>query len=391
MAFASAGCIVDAVCPPRHPLTKTRALGVVHTYRGLSPLKSYARAIALTKPDLIVPCDDLATAHLHDIYRDALALGKEGKPVCELIQRSLGSPANFPVVFSRTAFITFAQEEGVRVPKTEVISNIEELRGWVSRIGFPFVLKANGTSGGDGVRVVRTLDEAERALGTLQAPPLLARAVKRAVVDRDMTLVWQSISRHRYTVNAQSFVPGRDATSLIASWNGNVLASLHFEVLNKRNSAGPACVVRMIENADMLAAVTKMAKRLNLSGLHGFDFLLESDSEHAFLIEINPRSTQIGHLTLGSGRDLPAALVAAVSGKAIREAPMVTEKGTIALFPQEWKRDPQSPFLKSSYHDVPWDEPELVRACVRGRQNLTALYSRREQIRTLSAARLPSL
>jgi hypothetical protein len=391
MAFASAGCTVDAVCPPRHPLTKTRALRVVHTYHGLFPLKSFARAIAQTKPDLIVPSDDLATAHLHDLYRVALARGDEGKPLCDLIERSLGSPANFPVVFSRTTFMTLAQEEGIRVPKTEVISNTEELRGWASLIGFPFVLKANGTSGGYGVRVVRSLEDAERALGKLQAPPLLARALKQAVIDRDLTLVWPSISRHRYTVNAQSFVRGLDATSLIASWKGTVLASLHFEVLNKRNSAGPACVVRMIENADMSAAVTKMAKRLNLSGLHGFDFLLESDTERAFLIEINPRATQVGHLTLGPRRDLSAALVAAVSGNVIRDAPKVTEKDTIALFPQEWKRDPQSAFLQSSYHDVPWEEPELVRACVRGRQNLIELYSHREQIRTLSAARLPSL
>jgi hypothetical protein len=390
MAFAK-GCAVDAVCPPRHPLTKTHALGVVHTYHGLTPLRSFARAIALTKPDLIVPCDDLAAAHLHDLYRSALARGNEGKPVRDLIERSLGSPASFPVVFSRTAFITLAQEEGIRVPHTEVISNLEELRGWASRIGFPFVLKANGTSGGDGVRVVRDLEDAQRALGMLQAPPILARAAKRAVVDRDMTLVWPSITRHRYTVNAQSFVPGRDATSLIACWNGSVLASLHFEVLHKRNSSGPACVVRVIENADMSTAVTKMAKRLNLSGLHGFDFLLESDTERAFLIEINPRATQVGHLTLGAGRDLPAALVAAASGEVVREAPKVTENDTIALFPQEWKRDPQSTFLKSGYHDVPWEEPELVRACVRGRENLSALYSHREQIRTLSADRLPSL
>ena len=30
-------------------------------------------------------------------------------------------------------------------------------------------------------------------------------------------------------------------------------------------------------------------------------------------------------------------------------------------------RDPASPFLTSGYHDVPWEEPELLRACLRKR------------------------
>jgi hypothetical protein len=30
------------------------------------------------------------------------------------------------------------------------------------------------------------------------------------------------------------------------------------------------------------------------------------------------------------------------------------------MFPQEWKRDPDSPYLVSAFHDVPFDEPELA-------------------------------
>jgi len=140
----------------------------------------------------------------------------------------------------------------------------------------------------------------------------------------------------------------------------------------------------------MFAAIKKIAKRLNLSGLHGFDFLIESETGSAVLIEINPRATQVGHLSLGPGRDLPAALVAAITGETIREAPPLTDNDTIALFPQEWKRNPESSFLRAGYHDVPWEEPDLVRACVRGRQNVIELYSHRERIRAFSTVRLPN-
>jgi biotin carboxylase len=258
-------------------------------------------------------------------------------------------------------------------------------------MGLPTVLKANGTSGGEGVRVVHTIEEAYRAWRELQAPPLFARAAKRALIDQDKTLIWPSVLRRRSVVNAQEFVPGREATSAVACWRGTVLACLHFEVLQKRDSAGPSSVLRLIENPEMSAAAEKMVRRLDLSGLHGFDFMLEAQTGNAHLIEINPRATQVGHLTLGPGRDLPAALYAAVTGEDLHPAPRLTENETIALFPQEWMRDPDSAFLQSSYHDVPWDEPELLRACARIRKKQGAGHSRPKPVQSLSAVRLPRL
>ena len=61
--------------------------------------------------------------------------------------------------------------------------------------------------------------------------------------------------------------------------------------------------------------------------------MLEAHTGNAHLIEINPRATQVGHLALGPGRDLPAALYAALSGICPPAAPKVTENDTIALFP----------------------------------------------------------
>jgi len=391
MALASAGCTVDAVCPSRHSLGKMSVVRQIHPYRGLMPLHSFADAIAATNPDLIVPGDDLATTHLHRLHAREKLRGNGGQTICELIERSLGTAESFPVVYARAAFMEVAREEGIRAPKTEVIANLQDLRNSVVRVGFPMVLKADGTSGGEGVRVVQTMDEAERAFRALQAPPLLARAAKRAFMDRDKTLVWPSLLRHRSIVNAQAFVAGREATSTVACWKGNVLASLHFEVVNKRDAAGPSSVLRAIENAEMLTAAVKMVRRLQLSGIHGFDFMLESHTGNAYLIEINPRSTQVGHLPLGPGRDLPAALYSVLSGDPLRAAPQVTEKDTITLFPQEWLRDPASPFLTSGYHDVPWEEPELLRACIRKRWKQKIRSSKKVAVQALSTVGLPRL
>jgi len=375
MALTKAGCTVTAVCPLSHPLAKTRAAQRIYIYNGFAPLKTLGDAVAATEPDFILPCDDLATQQLYDLYSKSRKQGKIGESICALIEHSLGSPECLPTVYARTAFMETAAAEGIRVPSTSVILNAGELEKCVGRMGLPLVLKADGTSGGLGVRVAHGIKEAERAFRALHAPPLLARVIKRAVLDRDYALLQPWLLRRQPVVNAQAFVAGHEATSAMVCWKGTVLASLHFEVLSKAHAAGHATVLRLIENAEMAGATEKIARRLNLSGVHGFDFILEAGTGNAYLIEMNPRATQIGHLTLGPGRDLPAALYAALSGDTLQSAPKLTENDTIALFPHEWLRNPQSSFLQSGYHDVPWDEPELVRACIAARTKRHRWYS----------------
>ena len=79
---------------------------------------------------------------------------------------------------------------------------------------------------------------------------------------------------------------------------------------------------------------------------------------------MNARATQICHMQLGTDRDLLAPLRAVLSGEAPRQTVPVTEGDVIALFPQEWLRDSTSKFLSTGYHDVPWDEPALLRECL---------------------------
>lgn len=388
VAFSHAGYSVEAVCPPGHPLGKTSVIDRTHPYDGLAPLASFADAIAATKPDLVVPGDDLAARHLHDIHSRERLRGKSQGWMSALIERSLGTPESFPLVFARTALMDVAHAEGVRVPRTRVVADASDLRTCMEEMGLPMVLKADGTSGGEGVRIVHTVEEAERALRVLQAPPLLARAGKRALIDRDRTLIWPSLLRRRFVVNAQESVSGREATSAIACWRGNVLAGLHFKVLSKRQTAGPATVLRLIDNPEMADAAEKMVRRLNLSGIIGLDFMLQESTGNAYLIEMNPRATQVGHLTLGPGRDIPATLYAAVSGQTVREGPKLTDNEVITLFPHEWTRNPASAFLRSGYHDIPWEEPELIRACLRSRQGRTGWYSFQKWFHALSPIRI---
>lgn len=387
-ALANAGFNVDAVCPSRHPLAKVTTIGKLYPYRGLTPHLSFVTAIRASNPDLIIPADDTAVRHLFSMYRESENNPQASIAFRELIERSIGSHESFPIMQSRSALISLARKEGIRAPMSEVIPDVGHLEAWICRVGFPTFLKANGTSSGEGVRPARTWKQAKQAFRALQAPPILARAAKRALLDDDTELVRPYLRRQRSTVNAQAYVAGTDATSLIVCWDGKVLAGLHFEVLEKQYTNGPASVMRLIDNAEMTSAAEKLCRRLNLSGFHGFDFIIEEGTGHAHLIEMNPRTTQVGHLTLGFGRDLPAELFAAVTQQTVREAQCVTDKTTIALFPQEWNRDSHSPFLESAYHDVPWEEPDLIRACVRKTVDFKR-HAQRTKSRVFSAARQP--
>jgi len=316
---------------------------------------------------------------LHKLYQRERSNRRTGAEVCALIERSLGNPQSFPVLFERTQFIKLAQREGICAPRTEVVRSLDDLTTFSAYSGFPLVLKADGTSGGRGVRIVHSPEEARRAFRELAAPPTLAVSGKRALVNRDLSAFRRCLLRRESVVNAQAAVEGVEATSAIACWNGKVLASLNFQVIQKAQALGHATVVRVIENREMSNAAERVVRRLCLSGLLGLDFILERELDKAQLIEINPRATQVGHLTFGPERDLPAALYAAVSGESIKPAPLATRNETIALFPQEWIRDADSPFFRSGHHDVPWQEPDLVRACVLSRRKQTAWYSKQSE------------
>jgi hypothetical protein len=321
-------------------------------------------AIAITKPALIVPTDDVAAFLLHRIYQIERANGEAGAAICALIARSLGSAEGYSLVQQRGKVMELATSLGIRVPRTAIVSNGEELEQWLAGSEFPVVLKADGTWGGVGVRAVQSIEQAKKALKELQVAPLASRSRYRRILRRIKRVFSRALRHHHTTVIAQEFVTGRPTISEVACWQGEVLGRLHFEVLGKQYQDGPSSVVRLIDNEEMDFAVRAIARKLNLSGLHGFDFIMEEGTDHPYMIEMNPRATQVGHLAFGAGRDLLGALHAAVTGIPQATPHCTTDNRTIALFPQEWLSNPTSPYLESGFHDVPWEEPELVRTCI---------------------------
>jgi hypothetical protein len=389
IALADAGFDVKAVCPAHNYLNKISRLPGTYTYSALRPVNSFLKAIEATKPDLILPCDDLATRHLHELHKRCAQTGDS--KVSELLVYSLGGSQNFALLDARTPFISFARKEGIRAPRTEVITSFAELNAFLRDAEFPLVLKADGSSSGEGVAIVNSAKEAVEAFRMLQSPPKLVRTLKWMIVNHNFRPVIPTLLRRKSIVNVQSYISGRDATSLIACWHGRLLAELQFEVLSVQKAAGPASILKLTCHSEMSQTATQIADKLQLSGLYGFDFILEDATQHAHLVEMNPRTTQVGHLALGPGRDIPASLYAALMEEEVLPRPKVTNKDVIVLFPEGWLRDPTNSSLKTGYHDVPWDEPDLVRSLVDRQHGASAWLSNQKWLRRLWGPKLPRL
>jgi hypothetical protein len=371
--LASAGCNVSAVCPRRgHPLLKTSVVRKTFPYSGVRPLDSLVTAIEATNPQIIIPCDDRGVEHLHELFTRARSQGSAGTKLTTLIEYSLGLAESFPIVSARYDLLKIAREEGLRVPDMGLISGKPDLESWQTGHQFPWVLKADGTFGGRGVRIAHTPEQAAQFFSEISRPFGALRVFKRLVVNRDPFWMRPWWKGQKPAVIAQCHIHGRPANCAVVCWNGEVLAGIGVEVVSSEGATGPATVVRVVENPDMMLSAKRIARRLGLSGFFGLDFMIEDGSGKTYLIEMNPRSTLLCHLALGPGRDMIEPLFAKLSGLPLREVSPVTQNDMIAYFPQAWKS--KSEFLASSFQDVPQGEPDLVQDLLQPWPDRSFLY-----------------
>lgn len=350
-AFAACGAIVEAFAPRRHAVSESRSLSCLHPYRPLQAFSGLREVLEKSKPDLIVPCDDRAVRHL-------LALARENGPFTNLIARSLGRLDGYDTILSRSSFMSAAGKLGIEIPMTVEVATEADLKAALHITGLPAVLKTDGSWGGEGISFVRNFDEAVAAFRHLALAPSRLRSLARAAKRQDAHFLLQAAAPQTIAISVQRFVEGLSATCAFACWKGDVLASQHMDVAMSREPAGPATVLHRTLSPDMEEAARRIAKAFGLSGFHGLDFIREASGQLS-LIEINPRATQICHLALGNGHDLPAALVAALEKRVVVSRPPVTDAQTIALFPQSL---PHGPHLIGAYHDIPADDPRLLHA-----------------------------
>jgi carbamoylphosphate synthase large subunit len=349
------GCNVSAVCPARHPLTYVSGVRQIYRYRGIFSLSSARRALLECRPDVVIPCDDGVVAQLH-------ALHKLEPSLRPLIERSLGPPDSFTIVASRHRLLSAATELGIRVPRTRRVEKTEDLVKWHEDVASIAVLKVDGESGGNGVRISHSLSESRDAYRELRAPCSSVTAWKRLAIDGDPLSLWARRKQRAREVTIQEFIPGRPANSMLVCWRGELLSLVSVAVVAAEGPTGAASIVRVIQNERMKKAAELLVSRLNLSGFYGLDFIMEYGTGMPYLIEMNPRSTQLGHIEIAGVGSLAGVLSSALGGVPRPQVQNPIIGNTIALFPQALAAgEACRPYVDASYHDAPYDEPRLLR------------------------------
>ena len=348
------GCRVMALCPRGHMLRHVSGMSAIYRYRGLRSLSSLGAAIRAAKPDIIVPCDDRVVWQLHELHAKHPELRA-------LIESSLGAASEYGIVSRREELLETAHGLGIRIPETRRLQSEDDIHAWFSGTSSSAVLKLDGTWGGEGVQIAHAEDEAVAAFRRLSKPVSLGATLKRMTVNRDALALWGWQRRTDPVITIQQFIKGQPANAMLACRQGELLGMASVEVLSSQGATGAAFVVRLIENEEIARAARLLADRLKLTGFYGLDFMLEPASGAAWLIEMNPRCTQLGHLPLRGESDLAGLLCSRLTGEACRTDEPPIGDGTVAFFPQAIMWNPYSPFLRSGYHDVPWEQPQLVR------------------------------
>ncbi len=299
-------------------------------------------AIDRSQANIVVPTDDASIVALHA----AAALSKRpgvSEPVRLAIANSLGDLRQLATLRERKRLADLARRLSVRAPAHTAVYAEADAIAFAEANGYPVVLKEEESVAGFGVFICKDAQELRAAL---QRSALNPGVFKQGLL-------------------AQTFVEGRTAMRVVVAREGRVLGGLSAIKLETWPSAiGPSTCVELIEHAEMKATVESVIGALGYSGFASFDFMLDG-SDAAHLIELNPRPTPITHLGERFGSCLCRHWFAALTGTEAGPQQPQGLPSRVALFPQEWVRDQNSPYIREGvYHDAPWDEPDLLEAYV---------------------------
>ena len=343
-ALVRAGFTVGVVGARDGPLAHTRHVSA--KWLSATPLDTAYKLLSLVQtaydswfPQLIVPADDPTVAIFQRVV-----LGKSRMAVSEslssALRHSLGNPEFYVTIQAKSRLDQAARACSVDMPPQLANPDKDRAVEFSRLCGFPVLIKPDSAWAGQGIQICRTEPELVSALDRLAAIPVAPGSVRRVF-------------------SVQKFIEGETAAIGLVARDGRQLAAIAYAKHRTIGAFGPTTVARRLQRPDMLAAGERLVRHFGYTGFAGVDFVIEAGSGRAWMIEFNARPTPICGRAHFMGVDLAAALIADVQG----QTDVATRDGVelLAFFPQEWYRDARSRFLHEAYHDVPWDDPQLLR------------------------------
>ena len=282
------------------------------------------------QPRIVLPGDDPAFKWLHHLRQ----LEGVDPDVAALISRSLPSVDKAEILISDSAFVANYSGFLCRPPPFLKSPLWTDVSAFIEQHHLPIVFKKDGLWSGYGVTICRTIQSAREAFDNLSGGSFLVT----------------------------KFIRGTPAEAAVSGLAGRVCSAFCFKKIERLTENGPACVIEHLQHEAMLSAARGIFEAAELSGFCGIDFIVDEEGR-AWLLELTPRMIPASHLGKLFGEDNVKSFVAALNGT---KKPPVNKKimDRVALFPAEISRNLDSPYFYNIFHDVPWDDPKVLKAII---------------------------
>jgi predicted ATP-grasp superfamily ATP-dependent carboligase len=222
------------------------------------------------KIDLIIPCNEKSV--------EFFAKNSETFKIPVVVPNL----ASFEICQDKLKTIQFAENLGVRVPKTLIFENLEELKKNIAKIDFfPLVLKPRKSSGSRGIVYINNKEDLLKSLNP------------------------EYIEKYSFPL-IQEYIPngGKAVGASFLYYNGEeVFGFCHQRIREYPPSGGPSTLAISVYNNNVLSIGRKLLNNLNWSGLAMVEFKEDPRNSELVLMEINPRMWGTIGLALFAGKN----------------------------------------------------------------------------------------
>lgn len=341
-ALTRHGAEICVIAPPESyaALTRYKLADILMTFEDMVPrMPQIARITAEEFGAHSVIMGDSATFSAWTHLRKRADDARLSDAARAMIDRSL-PPHDAAVLLEDDARFIIAQTSGpCAAPPSLANPSETDALHFAANVGYPVMLKRNAFAGGVGVTRCDDAEALKAALGDGRANP------------RDPGYV------------VQKFILGEIYAAALSGVSGKAAAAFSFiKHMKMYDAYGQASVLKYAPHDAILADSKRLYEALGLNGFAGFDYVVDANGR-AWLIEVNPCIVPKSHFSSCFGVDLVASMLALMRGEPTPPARPPTHE-YVATFPNEWLRDPQSPYLHSAFHDVPWEDTLVLQALI---------------------------
>ncbi len=339
-ALKKVGFEVAAICAKSDLISMTDFVDrffYTDTNEEAAVLQTFDNALRTFRPDIILAASDNLVRTLQ-VYRRQVEAGKI--QLDDELKTALMN-STFPIeaekyLFGKIDLLNELESRGVRIPPQRELHTMGDADAFIQEHGYPVILKPDVGFASSGVKICR--DEES-----------LLEGLQDLVFGR---------TRSRYCI--QKYLGNQTAVIHYVAKDGELIAwNMAYRIRTHPGETGQTSATRVIDNPEILHAAREICRITNYNGMGAPQFVVEDEGKgRAWLMELNPRMGTYVHLWQDIGTDLALALREGWSGNMIPQQP-VQEGLTIALYPQETLRDPDSEFIQGK-HDVPTDDIKLM-------------------------------